>query len=526
LVVAICVLGLLLTGLATWATARADKDTERRLLQTQTRQAAAVLSTAIVNITQSLTTALDSQRVVAPAHRAAAFDRILAQNVGPQQLFASASLWSRQGDTFRRDASLGASPDLGLRGRELQAFLGLASSRTTFVVRRVDSGPRSSIAYAFADPSTGFVVYAERPLPADRRAPVDRSSAFADLKYAIYLGASTAGDAMTTTNVDPASLPLSGVTAHTSVPFGDTALSLVTTPRRHLGSSLSQRLPWILFLGGVLLTLALALLARQLARSRQRAEHDTETITMLYQRVDSLYGEQRALSMRLQRALLPQANPEIPGIEISSEYVAGATGVDIGGDWYSAIAVGDDRFAFVVGDVSGNGVDAVAEMARARFTLRAYLLDGNCPATALEKSSHQFDVATDGHMITALVGVGNWRTGEVTVANAGHPLPLLITGHEASWVSMPVGPPLGAGPGPYDSSTFTLPLGATLMVYTDGLVERRDEDLDTGLQRLVETVQPLGSRPLPGFVSEVLASMRDEHTADDIAVLALRRVGA
>jgi serine phosphatase RsbU (regulator of sigma subunit) len=71
-------------------------------------------------------------------------------------------------------------------------------------------------------------------------------------------------------------------------------------------------------------------------------------------------------------------------MEVSSEYVAGAQGIDIGGDWYSAIPVGDETFAFVVGDVSGNGVDAVAEMARARFTLRAYLFDGNGPATALE----------------------------------------------------------------------------------------------------------------------------------------------
>jgi serine phosphatase RsbU (regulator of sigma subunit) len=526
LVVGICVLGVLLTGLATWATARADKDTERRLLETQTRQAAAVLSTAIVTITQSLRTALDAQSVVGPADRGTAFDRIFAQSVGPQQQFASASLWSRQRGGYHRTASLGPDPALGREPAQLREFLGRALSRTTFVVRRVTLGQRSWIAYALGDPSTGSVVYAERQLPADRRASVDRTSAFADLNYAIYLGAGTDGAAMTTTNVDPASLPLDGVTARTAVPFGDTSLNLTTSPRRHLGSSLSQRLPWILLVGGLLLTLALALLARQLARSRQRAENDTRTITTLYERVDTLYGEQRALSVRLQRALLPQANPDIPGMEISAEYVAGEQGVDIGGDWYSAIAVDDDHFAFVVGDVSGNGVDAVAEMARARFTLRAYLVDGNCAATALEKCSHQFDVATDGHIITVLVGVGNGRTGEVTVANAGHPLPLLVTEGETSFVPMRVGPPLGTGPGSYDSSTFTLSVGATLMVYTDGLVERRGESLDAGLERLQQTAHSVGARPLPELVSEVLTSMRDEGTADDIAVLALRRVRA
>ena len=220
----------------------------------------------------------------------------------------------------------------------------------------------------------------------------------------------------------------------------------------------------------------------------------------------------------------PISIPGIPGIEISSEYVAGAQGVDIGGDWYSAIAVGDDAFAFVVGDVSGNGVDAVAEMARARFTVRAYLVDGDGPATALEKCSRQFDVTTDGHIITVLVGVGNWRTGEVTVANAGHPLPLLASGAEAGFVAMPVGPPLGAGPAAYGSSAFTMSEGATLIAYTDGLIERRTEPIGTGMQRLVETVQPLGSRPLPALVSDILSALRDDDTADDIAILALRRV--
>ena len=372
--------------------------------------------------------------------------------------------------------------------------------------------------------TTGFVVYAERVIPADRRASVDRTSAFADLDYAIYLGTGTDTAAMTTTDVDPASLPLKGRTARASVPFGDTGLTLITSARGHLGSTLSQRLPWVLLLGGLLLTVALALVARQLTRSRQRAESDTETITSLYQRVDALYGEQRALSVRLQRALLPHVNPGIPGMEISTEYVAGAQGIDIGGDWYSAIAVDEETFAFVVGDVSGNGVDAVAEMARARFTLRAYLFDGDGPATALEKCSRQFDVTTDGHLVTVLVGVGNWRTGEVRVANAGHPLPLLIAGPEASFVPMNVGLPLGAGVGAYEPSTFTMPVGATLIAFTDGLVERRDENIDAGMRRLLETVPPLAAAPLDSFVGDVLTSMRDEHTVDDIAVLALRRV--
>lgn len=524
LVAGICVLGLLLTALATWAVARADNNTEHRLLQTQTRQAAAVLSTAIVTIQQSMTAALDAQKALGHARGGRAFTRIFSESVGPEKPFVSASLWHRDGDAFTQVASIGPAPGLDPHGAEIQAFLSHALSVTTSVVRRTDVEGQSRIAYARGDHDTGFVVYAERAIPADRRSPVDRNSAFADLDYAIYLGPGTDSADMTTTDVDPASLPLTGLTARASVPFGDTVLTLVTTPRTHLGSALSQRLPWALLLGGLLLTLALALVTRQLVGARQQAEGDTQTITTLYQRVDSLYGEQRALSVRLQRALLPQVNPGIPGMEVASDYVAGAQGIDIGGDWYSAIAVGDDGFAFVVGDVSGNGVDAVAEMARARFTLRAYLLDGDGPATALAKCSRQFDVTTDGHIITVLVGVGSWRTGEVSVANAGHPLPALVSEAGASFVPMPVGLPLGAGPWTYETSAFTMPVGATLIAYTDGLVERRSEDLDSGMRRLIDTVQPLVTHPLPAFVSEVVTSMRDEDHADDIAVLALRRV--
>jgi serine phosphatase RsbU (regulator of sigma subunit) len=524
LVAGICVLGLLLTALATWAVARADKNTEQRLLQTQTRQAAAVLSTAIMSIQQHLAAALDVQQVVRPRQGARAFTQGFSENVGAGGLFLSASMWQRDSAGFRRVASLGTAPAPDPQGSEMRGILDDAMSAHSFVVRSLTVGTQPRIAYALADPRSGFVVYAERAIPADRRAPVDRDSAYSDLDYAIYLGSGTDSADMTTTSVDPSSLPLRGTTARATVPFGDTVLTLVTTPRDHLGSNLSRRLPWFLLLGGLLLTLTLALVARQLIRSRQRAESDTATITTLYRRVDTLYGEQRALSVRLQRALLPQVNPGIPGMAISSEYVAGAQGIDIGGDWYSAIAVGDETFAFVVGDVSGNGVDAVAEMARARFTLRAYLFDGDGPATALEKCSRQFDVATDGHIVTALVGVGNSRTGEVTVANAGHPLPVLVSAQESSLVPMPVGLPLGAGPCTYDSATFTMPMGGTLVAYTDGLVERRGEDLDAGLRRLLEAVLPLAVRPIRSFVDDLLVAMRDEATTDDIAVLALRRV--
>ena len=525
-VVVIVVFGIVLTAILTWGAVRVNANTEEELLQGQTRQAAAVLSTAVLVIEQPMRTALDAQALTGRSDEVPLFERGFAPNVGTEdQTFVSASLWRRDGGRLEQVAAIGAPPGLDGRTAKGQAILDRALSSSTSVVDLMDVGEEVRIAYALGDATSGYVVHAERAIPANRRAPVDRNSAFAELDYAIYIGEQTTPANLTTTDVDPADLPLEGLTYRTEVPFGDTVLTLVTSPQHHLGNPVSQRLPYVLGIGGLLLTALAALVARRLVRARAEAESSTATITTLYERVDNLYEEQRALFVRLQRALLPQVNPDIPRMELASRYVAGAQGVDIGGDWYSIIAVDDERFAFVVGDVSGHGLDTVAVMAHARFTLRAYLVDGSRPEEALEKCSRQFDIAVDEHMITAIVGIGNWRTGEFSMANAGHPPPLLLTGGQADYVTMPVGPPLGVGPSSYKPATFTMAGGSTLISYTDGLIERRTESIDAGMNRLLEVVAPLADEPVESLVSQVLTSLRDDDAADDIAVLALRREG-
>jgi serine phosphatase RsbU (regulator of sigma subunit)/type II secretory pathway pseudopilin PulG len=524
-VASICIVGAVLTGLSTWAAGHVDRNAEERLLQVQTRQAAAVLSTAVLLIQQPMETALSVQSAVGPPGDAAAFQRFMDSNVGPDQLFISATLWLRQADTARRLASAGEPAAMQPDDPALLDFLDHALATPGPVVQQTIIGDQARIVWALADPGSGFVIYAERAIPADRQAPAAQDSAFADLHYAIYLGEQTDLADLSTTDVDPGELPLDGLTHRVTVPFGDTVLTLVTTPRRHLGASLSEQLPFILLVAGLVLTAAAAFVAHQLVRGRRDAEQNTDTITGLYERVDSLYEDQHALFVRLQRALLPQTNPPIPNLEIAAEYVAGSHGVDIGGDWYSVIDTTDDDFAFVVGDVSGSGLDAVAVMARARFTLRAYLVDGQSPSTVLEKCSRQFDISVDEHMTTVVVGVGNWRTGVVTLANAGHPPPLLLASDGPQYVQVPVGPPIGTGPASYESATFVLPVGSSLILYTDGLIERRTDDLDTGMRRLAETARAHASDPLETLVAQVLSDLRDDDVSDDIAILALRRVG-
>jgi serine phosphatase RsbU (regulator of sigma subunit) len=165
-------------------------------------------------------------------------------------------------------------------------------------------------------------------------------------------------------------------------------------------------------------------------------------------------------------------------------------------------------------------------MARARFTIRAYLLDGHSPATVLEKCSHQFDIVADGHMTTALVGVGDWRTGEVTIANAGHPSPLVVRPDGVEFVTTTPGWPLGAGPTTYESTTFTMPAGSTLLCFTDGLVERRTEDIDTGMQRLATAAANATHASADGLVHHAVHSLQHDDARDDVAVLAMRWAGA
>jgi serine phosphatase RsbU (regulator of sigma subunit) len=508
---------------------RTDHETEQRLLETQSRQAASVLAAAVGDIHEPLISGLEVQANVLPERRRIVFVNGFSRHVGAEETFISASLWQTRATDVQEIAAVGVPPGRNPHSQAAKSFIRRASTADTSVVERVDVGKQLRIAYALGDPATGSVIYAERAIPADRRAPVDKNSAFADLDYAIYLGARTTTSNLTTTDVDSAHLPLTGTTFKTTVPFGDTVLTLVTRPRRHLGNDLNQRMPLYLLIAGLLATAATVTASGQILRSRNRAEADTKTITALYETVDTLYEEQRELAIGLQRALLPRVIPEIRGLEVAAEYAAGVKGIDIGGDWYSLIGIGDDRFAFVVGDVSGHGVDAVAEMARARFTLRAYLIDGNPPHIALEKCSRQFDIATDGHIVTVIAGVGNLRTGEITLANAGHPRPLFIDENGASvFVETTLGPPLGVGPTAYEAKTLTMPQNSILVCFTDGLIERRGEDIDTGLDRLMRTVMESEhtSESLKVFVSTLLTGMRDAEAADDIAVLALKRVQA
>ena len=238
-----------------------------------------------------------------------------------------------------------------------------------------------------------------------------------------------------------------------------------------------------------------------------------------------LYRAEHQVAETLQRSLLPQQLPQLPRLALDARYLPGAEGVQAGGDWYDVIELDEHRVAIAVGDVVGQGAAAAAVMGQLRSALAAALLQGHAPAAALELLDRFAARVPGARASTAACVTLDWAAGRVCWARAGHPPPLLADtdgvrlldgdGH---------GPVLGlTGRAPYTEGVADLEPGATLVLYTDGLVERRGEVIDEGLDRLADAVRRHGGGLPVALVPAVLDDLAEHgHAADDIAVIAAR----
>jgi serine phosphatase RsbU (regulator of sigma subunit) len=509
----VLLVGFVVTAALSLGAEAVHNTNEDRLLKQRVREAGAVASAAI----PTLATPLASAATVADVTNGnvASFQQLMTPSVTGQR-FISASLWSFASGPPTLVTSVGVAPELANdTPARIQSVLRPALGRGAIVIDNLLTSPDRRVGYAYSatGPGARFVVYAESPFPKNRRATIDTSSAFADLDYALYLGKQVSPAELVASSTGGA-IP-AGRNASVAVPFGNSDLLLVMTPKKELGGDLLARLPWGLASGGLVLTLAGAFLVERLVRRRVHAE-------ALASENDDLYREQRSVAQSLQHSLLPDTLPHIAGLELATRYVAGAEGVDIGGDWYDVMPVGDDHFVFVVGDVSGRGLRAATAMAELRYAVRAYAAQGDAPEVILEKVSSLIDVARDGHFATALCGAIDVAAHRVTLANAGHPEPLVISADGARFATTDIGVPLGVvDPAPYSSRSMVVPEHGTLLAYTDGLVERRGENLDVGRERL--RTAALDTR---GSVDDMLTRVLDQAiptgSADDTAILGIR----
>jgi anti-anti-sigma factor len=230
----------------------------------------------------------------------------------------------------------------------------------------------------------------------------------------------------------------------------------------------------------------------------------------------------------LQRSLLPRQLPALARVAAAAHYAPATEHALSGGDWYDMLPLDDSRVALVVGDVVGHGPAAAAVMGQLRSALAAHLLDGRSPAAALERLD-RFAAGIDGAAgSTCACLVYDWSTGELRWALAGHPPVLLVDNRGTRFLDTGAGSVLGVrSRPPYREATTTVAPGASVVLYTDGLVERRDEVLDAGLARLAEVAAGLADHG-PDDLARALArgALPDGGPPDDVALLVVRAVPA
>ncbi len=209
---------------------------------------------------------------------------------------------------------------------------------------------------------------------------------------------------------------------------------------------------------------------------------------------------------------------------MSARYVAGSADAQVGGDWYDVIALRDGHAGIAIGDVVGHGLDAAARMARLQNALRAYALEGLRPSLVLERMNGFAREVSGGPMATLLYGVIDPEEGRLRLATAGHPPVLVIgPGGDAYFAEGPAGSPLGVIPFPtYEESTIPLEPGSTVLLYTDGLVERPESPLDEGLEWLRGLAAGVPAHPDELCGALLQTRFRDAPPRDDVALLAVR----
>ncbi len=505
----------LLATLALALSARAvHRDNERRLLDQRAEEVGAILTSALPNLITPLAGAAE----VAEATEADArsFHRLVDPLVTEEGPFATATIWTLA-DTPRRVVTAGADPQLAdAPAGEVAEVLQRAREAQGMSVAALFDSPRPVLGYSFTSPrrSPEYVIYAESPLPEDRTSVPQEDSAFDDLDSALYLG--EAVDADTLVAASNPDLPLRGLTAATTTAFGDTFLHLVLRPTDDLGGELPAQLPWLIAAVGAALAIGFALMVERLARRRDDAQ-------ALAAENGRLYAEQRSVAHSVQQSLLPATLPRVEGLEVEVRYEPGVEGTEVGGDWYDLVDLDGGRLLMVVGDVSGRGLQAATVMALARHATRAYAADGDDPATILRKLSVLVAGEDTTHFATVLCLVLDLPGPRLTIANAGHPRPLLIgPDGEGTFLVAPTGAPVGVESARgYEAVTVTLPPSGTLLAFTDGLFERRGETIDVGMERL-RTVATRTPRSLVELVDGLVAELEHGGESDDVAIVGVR----
>ncbi|MGH3331828.1 MAG: SpoIIE family protein phosphatase [Nocardioidaceae bacterium] len=230
-------------------------------------------------------------------------------------------------------------------------------------------------------------------------------------------------------------------------------------------------------------------------------------------------AREHSIADELQRSLLPQQVFDLNHLDVATFYRAGVEGTQVGGDWYDVIELGAGRTALVVGDVMGRGVQAAAVMGQLRAAIRAYARLDLPPVDVLEYLDGIVRELGADQIVTCTYAVFDPIDMVVRYANAGHLPPIVAMPDRGGYsLAETVDPPLGAGSADLVEHEVRLPAGAMLVLYTDGLVERRGEDLDRGIESLVEAVSGV-DRTVDGMPELLVEALLPDGPDDDVAIL-------
>jgi len=246
------------------------------------------------------------------------------------------------------------------------------------------------------------------------------------------------------------------------------------------------------------------------------------------------FTRERTAALALQRSLLPQRLPHQSAVQVASRYLPASPSIGVGGDWYDVIRLSGERVALVVGDVVGHGIHAAAAMGRLRTAVRTLAdvdptpdelltrLDDLVIQLSAESGGGRDDDPAADIGATCLYAVYDPVSRRCSLARAGHPAPVLVAPDGAAgFLEVPAGPPLGLGGVPFESVEMTLPPGSLLALYTDGLVESRQRDLDAGLKVLL-TALTAPADSLGDLCEHVVRTALPDGPADDAALLLVR----
>ncbi|CAM5292939.1 SpoIIE family protein phosphatase [Streptomyces avidinii] len=304
--------------------------------------------------------------------------------------------------------------------------------------------------------------------------------------------------------------------------------ALITSPRAealrtYLATLGSARLVPLVARGTVLGAVAVT-------RTREREPFDEQDYVLVDElvaraalNIDNarMYTLQRQAALTLQRSLTNSALPQVPGLELTGRYLP-ASDHDVGGDWFDAIPLPGGRTGLVIGDVMGHGIHAAAVMGQLRTAVRTLARHDVPPAQLLRSLDAVVADLGEDEMATCVYAVHDSASGVCVIARAGHPPPAVVTpGGSITFLDGPPGTPLGAGGQDFRTEEVQLPPGSLLVLYTDGLIEARDRDLDEGMEQLAGALRQV-DQPLEELCEGILRLLLPSAQQDDVAVLLAR----